>query len=87
MKIGFVGLGRMGFHMVERLLLKKHKVVAYNRSSDKTKKISKKGAEAVFSLEELAGKLGKKKIIWLMLPAGKVTDDTIKKLLKLLDIN
>jgi 6-phosphogluconate dehydrogenase len=84
MKIGFVGLGRMGFHMVERLLLKKHKVVAYNRSSDKTKKISKKGAEAVFSLEELAGKLGKKKIIWLMLPAGKVTDDTIKKLLKLL---
>jgi 6-phosphogluconate dehydrogenase len=85
MRLGFIGLGRMGFHMVERLLKHKHKVIAYNRSPDKTKKIAKKGAVPAFSVEELVSKLGKKKIIWIMLPAGKPTDVMIKKLLPLLN--
>lgn len=84
-KIGIIGLGRMGMGMSERLLKNKFKVVAYNRSSDKTKKIIKKGAIGAFSIEELIEKLGKgKKIIWMMLPAGKPTDEMIKKLLKIL---
>ena len=84
MKIGFIGLGRMGFNMVERLLIHKKNVVAYNRSPDKTKKVARKGAEAAFSIEELVSKLGKRKIVWLMLPAGKVTDNNLKHVLSLL---
>jgi 6-phosphogluconate dehydrogenase len=83
-KLGIIGLGRMGYHMSERLLLNKHKVVAYNRSSNKVKSIVKKGAIGANTVEELVNHLGKKKIIWLMLPAGDVTDGMIKKLLPIL---
>ncbi|HJO01429.1 MAG: NADP-dependent phosphogluconate dehydrogenase [Candidatus Woesearchaeota archaeon] len=81
MKLGLIGLGRMGFHMVERLLKHKIKVVAYNRNPEKVKQISRKGAIPAFSVEELIGKLDGKKIVWIMLPAGRVTDDMIKKVL------
>lgn len=85
MKLGFIGLGRMGFHMVERLLKHKVKVVAYNRSPEKVAKISRKGAIPAYSIEELIGKLSGKKIVWLMLPAGKATDSMMKKVLPLLN--
>ena len=81
MKIGFIGLGRMGYNMVERLLKHNKQVVAYNRSPNKVKSISKKGATPAFSIEELIKNLSKRKIIWLMLPAGKITDNTIKTIL------
>ena len=75
----------MGFSMVERLLKHKVQVAAYNRSPDKTKQISRKGAIPAYSIEELIKKLPDKKIIWLMLPAGKVTDINIKILIKKLN--
>ncbi|MBI2134716.1 NADP-dependent phosphogluconate dehydrogenase [Candidatus Woesearchaeota archaeon] len=84
MRLGFIGLGRMGFNMVEGLLKHKIPVVAYNRSPEKTRQIAKKGAVPAYTINELAGKLTGRKIIWLMLPAGKPTDDMIKKLLPLL---
>ena len=87
MKIGFIGLGRMGFNMVERLLKHNFAVVVYNRTAEKTKQIAKKGAVPSFSIEELISKLDNKRIIWLMLPAGKVTDDMMKELLPLLNKN
>src|SRR3989344_5172366 len=87
MAIGFIGLGRMGFHMVERLLKHGMKVVAYNRSPEKTREIAKKGAIPAYGIEELVQKLPGKRIIWLMLPAGKPTDDMIRKLLPLLSKN
>ena len=84
-KLGMIGLGRMGFFMSQRLLEHRKKVVAYNRSYDKTKKIMQKGAEGAATVEELVTKLGRgKKIIWLMLPAGDVTDAMIKELIPLL---
>ena len=79
MKLGFIGLGRMGFHMVERLLKHKIEVVAYNRSLEKVKEIARKGAIAASSVEELVDKLDGRRIIWIMLPAGNVTDAMIKK--------
>lgn len=90
--IGFIGLGRMGFHMTERLLRRRVRVVAYNRSPDKVKEIARKGAVPAYTVEELVERLGekqknekaKRRIIWLMLPAGSVTDDMMKKLLPLL---
>ena len=85
MKLGFIGLGRMGFHMVERLLKHKVKVIAYNRSPEKVKKIAREGAIPAYSVEELIDKLPGKKIVWLMLPAGKATDSMMKKVLQLLN--
>lgn len=90
MKIGFIGLGRMGYSMVQRILNSKQtqiKVVAWNRSPEKTKEIAKQGAIPAYSLEQLIESLPDRKIIWTMLPAGKATDDMIKKLIKLLSRN
>jgi len=84
MKIGFIGLGRMGYGMVERLLNNNLEVVAYNRSPEKTKEIAKKGAIPAYELEELINNLPEKKIVWVMLPAGEPTDAMIKKLIPML---
>ena len=75
----------MGFGMSERLLKSNFKIVGFNRSPERTKMLEKKGGIPAYSVEELLEKLPKKKIVWLMLPAGKPTDDTIKKLIKLLN--
>jgi 6-phosphogluconate dehydrogenase len=84
MEIGFVGLGRMGSHIVMRLLKSKHTVVAFNRTPDKTKDIMKQGAKGAFSLKELAQKLPEKKIIWIMVPAGDPVDEMITGLVPFL---
>ena len=83
--IGFIGLGRMGYSMVDRLLKKKLSVTAYNRSPQKTKEIALEGAIPAFSIEELVQKLPEKKIVWIMLPAGEATDSMIQKLISLLN--
>ena len=82
--IGVVGLGRMGFGLAQRLLRAKIKVVAYNRSQDKVRRIQRLGAVGAKDLADLVSQLEGKRIIWLMLPAGEVTGQTIKKLLPLL---
>jgi len=84
MKLGMVGLGRMGMNMVRRLLKGGHKVVAYNRSPEKTRQIMKEGAQGVFSLPELVQALQPPRIVWLMLPAGKPVDEYITQLADLL---
>jgi len=80
MKIGLIGLGKMGFNMAERLLEKKIKVVAFDLNDNAVKKISKKGAEGAYSLSELVEKLPKPKIIWIMVPHGKPVDIVLGKL-------
>jgi len=84
MKIGMIGLGRMGANMTERLIRGGHQVVAYDRSADAVAAIAKDGATGVNSLAELTSKLSSPKIVWLMVPSGKPTDDTIDALLQLL---
>jgi 6-phosphogluconate dehydrogenase len=84
MDIGFIGLGRMGANMVERLLGGKHRVVAYNRTPDKTQEAMKKGAEGAFSLEELAAKLSPPRAVWVMVPAGDATREIVDGLKRLL---
>ncbi len=76
MKIGFVGLGKMGGSMVERLLKGGHEVVAYDRSVGAVEQAAGKGAETAGSLEDLARKLPRRKIIWVMVPAGPPVDAT-----------
>ena len=80
MKLGFIGLGKMGSNMVERLLNHDHKVVAFNRSPGPIKDAAKKGAQAAESVEDLVEKLPERKVIWLMLPAGIPVDESISKL-------
>lgn len=84
MKLGFIGLGKMGFNMVQNLLDHNHEVVAYNRSLELVDKIVIEGAIGAGSLEELVNKLPTPRIIWLMIPAGKPVDQTIEKLLSLI---
>jgi 6-phosphogluconate dehydrogenase len=79
--LGFIGLGRMGSRIVERLLEKKFKVVAYNRSPEPLKEAEKKGAIAAASYADVAAKLPVPKTIWIMVPAGKPVDEVIDALL------
>ena len=85
MRIGFIGLGRMGANMVRRLLLDGHEVVAYNRTPEKTTEIAGEGAVASFSIAELIGALEKPRAVWLMVPAGDATEAQIAELLEHLE--
>jgi 6-phosphogluconate dehydrogenase len=85
MDLGFIGLGRMGANMVRRLLLDKHRIVAYNRTAEKTREIMSEGADGAFSLAELVGKLEKPRAVWVMVPSGDATESMIDDLLKLLE--
>lgn len=84
MKIGFIGLGRMGKNMVLRLLEHGQQVVAWNRTRDDVNEVTAKGAVGADTLEDLASKLEPPRVVWLMLPAGEVTDEYIDKLVPLL---
>jgi 6-phosphogluconate dehydrogenase len=84
MQIGFVGLGKMGGNMVERLLRDKHDVVVYNRTMEKVEQAVSKGAIGSSSLGEMTSKLTGKRIVWLMVPAGEPVDTSISSLLPLL---
>jgi 6-phosphogluconate dehydrogenase len=81
MKIGFIGLGRMGFNMSLKLMQKKHQVVGFDVNRVTIQKLTRKGAIPAYNLNELISKLPKRKIVWLMLPAGKITNDNIKRIL------
>lgn len=88
-KIGYVGLGKMGFAMVEQMLEKGFSVVANNRSRDPVDQIVEKGAEGAYSLEELVEKTaGESRIIWLMVPWQAVDSvlDELKPMLNSGDI-
>jgi 6-phosphogluconate dehydrogenase len=85
MRIGFVGLGKMGGNMVQRLLKDNHEVVAYARTAETVKKIEEKGAIGARSLQDMVDKLRKPRVIWLMVPAGNATKETVNKLAPLMD--
>jgi 6-phosphogluconate dehydrogenase len=75
-KLGMVGLGRMGGNMTERLRERGHEVATYARSGD---------GRTAESLEELVSQLEPSRVVWLMIPAGAPTEDSVTQLLDLLD--
>jgi 6-phosphogluconate dehydrogenase len=77
-----VGLGKMGANMTSRLLLDKHEVVAFDFSAAAVERAVSEGAGGASSLPELVAKLPSQKVVWIMVPAGKPTDDTIVALLE-----
>lgn len=80
MKLGFVGLGKMGGNMVERLLEGGHEIVAHARSEESIREAESRGAEGARTLGELVGKLSPPRVVWLMIPAGKPVEDSITQL-------
>ena len=85
MRIGFIGLGRMGANMVRRGMRDEYEIVAYNRTPEKTREIEGEGAEAAFSIAELVAKLEKPRAVWVMVPAGDATEAQIEELLEHLE--
>ena len=72
MRIGFIGLGRMGANMVRRLVQDGHEIMVYNRTPEKSKEIEEEGqgAKATYSIAELVAALEKPRAVWVMVPAG-----------------
>jgi 6-phosphogluconate dehydrogenase len=86
MQIGMIGLGKMGGNMSRRLIKAGHKCVVYARTAKTREALAKDGATAAASIVDLVKKLGEKpRAIWLMLPAGKVTEDMVEQLSGLLE--
>jgi 6-phosphogluconate dehydrogenase len=80
MRLGMVGLGRMGGNMTVRLIGHGHDVVAYDRAEDAVRLAASAGAESASSLRELVSKLAAPRVAWLMVPAGAPTQATIDEL-------
>lgn len=83
MKVGFIGLGRMGSQMVARLLNNSHQVVAYDVDPAAAQRVRRLGARPVQTRQELVQALGERPVVWLMIPARYV-DTEIGELLQLL---
>lgn len=84
MELGFVGLGRMGLNMVRRLRRDDHRVVAYDRNPDPVREAETVGAVGARSLADLVARLTPPRAVWVMVPAGAPTEQTIRALSALL---
>ena len=84
MQIGMIGLGRMGANMARRLMKGGHECVVYDRNAETVDALTKEGAVGARSLEEVAKKLGAPRAVWIMLPSGAPTEETVVALSKLL---
>jgi 6-phosphogluconate dehydrogenase len=86
MQLGFIGLGKMGGNMVHRIHRDSdHQVVAFDFSEEAVSQAEGHGAAAASSLEDLVSKLDAPRAVWVMVPSGKPTDDTVATLGELLD--
>ncbi|MDQ3187919.1 MAG: decarboxylating 6-phosphogluconate dehydrogenase [Pseudomonadota bacterium] len=84
MELGMIGLGRMGANMTERLLRGGHRVVGFDPKAEARKGVEDKGAESAATIDALISKLKPPRAVWLMVPAGDVTETTINALLPML---
>ncbi len=84
MKIGMIGLGRMGGNMVRRLIKGGHKCVVFDLNPKNVEELTKEGATASSSLADLIGKLDKPRAVWVMVPAGDPTEKTVMALAELM---
>ncbi|HET6595937.1 MAG TPA: decarboxylating 6-phosphogluconate dehydrogenase [Anaerolineales bacterium] len=85
MELAMIGLGKMGLNMATRLARGGHRVVGYARTDATVQEAIRLGAEGAHTLEEAVSKLQVPRVVWLMIPAGKVTHDTVQQLSTLLD--
>jgi len=84
MQIGVIGLGRMGGNISRRLIKNGHEVVVYDHDAKAVAALSRDGATGANGLDKLVQQLRPPRAVWVMLPAGKITEDVIAELAKLL---
>src|SRR5580704_6702752 len=84
MQIGVIGLGRMGGNISRRLIKNGHEVVVYDHDAKAVAALSRDGATGAGGLDKMVQQLRPPRAVWVMLPAGKITDDVISELAKLL---
>lgn len=85
MKIGLIGLGKMGYNLSLNLMDNHHEVVAYDVNKEAVEKLSNEGATGAFTVEELVNELPlSPKVVWIMVPAGELTENVITELKELL---
>ena len=84
MELGMIGLGRMGGNMVQRLLRGGHRIVACDRSSEAVAASATQGAVGASSPEDMVARLAPPRAVWVMVPSGQPTEDTIDSLIPLL---
>ncbi|HEY2334711.1 MAG TPA: decarboxylating 6-phosphogluconate dehydrogenase [Solirubrobacterales bacterium] len=85
MELGMVGLGRMGANMARRLMRDGHRLVVYDVNPDAVSGLSGEGAEGASSLQDLAAKLSAPRSVWVMVPAGEITEKTVQDVAAALD--
>lgn len=85
MQLGIIGLGRMGGNIARRLMLNGHTTVVFDRDESARAVLAKEGATAAVDLNELVAGLEKPRAVWVMLPAGAPTEDTINTLSEMLE--
>jgi len=87
MQLGMIGLGRMGGNIVRRLMKNGHSCVVYDKSPDAVKGLAGEGAKPSRDLADFVKQLSAPRAVWVMLPAGKITDETIVELRDLLSVD
>ncbi|MFD2639056.1 phosphogluconate dehydrogenase (NAD(+)-dependent, decarboxylating) [Piscibacillus salipiscarius] len=85
MQVGLIGLGKMGYNLALNLMDHGHQVVANDVNKDQVQSIAEAGATPANSLDELVNKLEKPRTVWVMVPAGEVTDQVVDQLKHVLD--
>jgi len=80
MQLGMVGLGRMGANIVRRLMKAGHECVVYDVSTDAVSALESEGASGASSIEEFVSKLTPPRAAWVMVPAGEITENTVREL-------
>ena len=85
MQLGMIGLGRMGGNIVRRLIKNGHTAVVYDKDPKAVAALVAENAVGGASLQEFVSKLSKPRAVWVMLPAGRITETTIDELTHLLE--
>jgi 6-phosphogluconate dehydrogenase len=80
MKIGLIGLGKMGYNLALNLIDHGHTVIANDVNTEQVNKITNDGAEGVHTIDELIVKLEQPRTIWIMVPAGEITEKVVQQL-------
>jgi 6-phosphogluconate dehydrogenase len=85
MELGLVGLGRMGANMARRLMRDGHRCVVYDVDPGAVAALAAEGADAASSLQDLASKLEPPRSVWIMVPAGEITERTVEDVASVLE--
>jgi 6-phosphogluconate dehydrogenase len=85
MQLGMIGLGKMGANMAQRLLNGSHKVIGFDPAAPARKTLEENGGGSADSLKALVEALPTPRVLWMMVPSGKVTNDTVNALLDVLE--